>query len=173
MVRGEVFCKKKCHDDHRVRHGRESRACKRCGTAFIWNVKPYSNSRGIYCSRACRDAAALFHVNFGEEVDTDRPAHRRVMRANVARLGRKCEVCGEEKPRMHVHHIEGYDRATYDESETVAMLCPKHHSMMEMWTKFIRPFGAEKRKAEARAIRRLLDQRDTDVFFGEPRCLTR
>lgn len=72
-----------------------------------------------------------------------------------------------------MHHIEGYDKKNYGERDTVAVLCPKHHCTLERWTRFIRPFGKEKRRAEAVAIRAALDRGDGHVFFGEPKCLTR
>jgi hypothetical protein len=139
------------------------RTCGACGERFESHPRPFSNSKGKYCSRKCRDAAFLGVVNgdAARPARTERSGWRSHRDRFVLNGNDFCAICGVSSGRLHVHHIEGHRNVAFDDLSTVVTVCPKHHSALEALTARIAVFTPTARRTAALVILGLL---------GDTRC---
>lgn len=154
------FCSHRCASDGKRRYKLEEHQCVSCGRKFQYSQKPYSNSSGNYCSRACRDRAYLGvvngnpgHASKGERIGW------RSRRDKFVRNGNDfCVICGVGSGRLHVHHIEGHRNVHYDDLTAVVTVCPKHHCALELITREIVSLPPRARREAALAVMAYLEE---------------
>jgi len=158
------FCSPACTNLERRRHTPQARTCRTCGREFVYTPKPFSNSSGVYCSRACRDAGFLgvVHGDPARPAVSDRFGWRTRRDAYFAAANAFCTLCGRTEGRLHVHHIEGYQQTAFNDLSTVVTVCPAHHRALEGFTRAIRNWPANARHRAARLLK---------AFLGDSWCL--
>jgi hypothetical protein len=148
------YCSQACAGVGKRRYEKETRACWTCGSEFQYTPRPFSNNSGHYCSRDCRNAGYIGVVNGdpAQVAKTDRHGWRSRRDAFVQEGNDFCAVCGKRSGRLHVHHIEGYRNVHHDDLSTVVTLCPKHHKLLERWTRLIKGLEPARRRHAAIGI---------------------
>jgi len=148
------YCSHGCASEAKRRYRPESRTCWTCGSQFTYTPKPHSNTAGHYCSVQCRNDGYLgvVHGDPLRRAAADRNGWRS-RRDRLVRDGHDfCAVCGVRSGRLHVHHIEGYRNVQHDDLSTVVSLCPRHHALLERWTKCIVALEPVRRRHAALCI---------------------
>lgn len=147
------FCSHECASRGKKRYRPEARTCRTCGAGFDYTPKPRSNTSGHYCSLRCRDTGYLGVVHGAPSKKAK--SERRGWRSRRNRFLREghdfCAVCGVREP-LHVHHIEGYRNTRFDDLRTVVTVCPRHHALLEKWTKCIVKLEPVRRRHAALVI---------------------
>lgn len=148
------FCSQKCAADGKRRYPTEVRTCWACGDQFNFTPKPRSNTSGHYCSIECRNRGyvGVVHGDPATPAACDRRAWRSQRQKFFSAGNDFCAVCGTREGRLHVHHIEGYRNVDHEDQTPLVTLCPKHHCLLEPWTRRIANLDPDRRRRAAFGI---------------------
>jgi hypothetical protein len=128
------FCSAACANTHKTRYPKSQRLCAVCGGIFLANDKPFSNSKGRYCSLPCRNKGYLgmYHGAAAHGHRGHRPGWRSIAQRHLAQDNRFCVLCGAGTGRrLSVHHIEPYRVAHNNDTLNLVTACSECHPRLE------------------------------------------
>lgn len=139
------FCSRDCFANHKRIYDKVLKQCKQCSKTFVWNDRPRSNSKGVYCSLECRNLGYANVASIGD-VTERRSRWRSVRKAFIKKGNDFCALCGIREARLHVHHVIPY-KVSYDNTDNnLVTVCPKCHARCEKSSRNILKLEGEHRK---------------------------
>lgn len=99
------------------------KTCNTCGAAYTKNPKitHAQHARSRYCSKACFDGRGKVH----------RQAYHEEARKLVDLT--RCGVCGLERERLEVHHVDGNPKN--NDRGNLLVVCHRYHMQLHFATK--------------------------------------
>ena len=152
------FCSRACANIHKTKYAKTARQCKTCGCEFMHSDRPNSNSRGIYCSVKCRDAAyiGVYRGCKARNTKSHRPGWSSISRKFRSDDNNFCSRCGKTGGRLAVHHVDPYWRSKNNHSQNLVTLCPKCHGKLEKLSEQVARLPVQKRKLAVAIIQATL-----------------